>query len=56
VRQPVDVGVEVGVAEAALAVNDSELAGPGRGGARQGVADVDPADEVAGEVHGCSSF
>jgi hypothetical protein len=56
VREPVDVGVEVAIGESALAVHYRELAGPGGGGAGQAVADVDPADEVAREIHRCSSF
>jgi hypothetical protein len=51
VREPVDVAVELGVAEPAVAVDHRELARPGRGGPGQAVADVDPADEVTREVH-----
>jgi hypothetical protein len=55
VREPVDVGVELGVREAAVAVHHRELSGPARRGSGQAVADVDPADEVTREVHGGSS-
>ena len=54
VGQPVDVGVELGVAEPAVPVDDRELRRAGGGGPGQAVADVDPADEVAGLVHGSS--
>ena len=54
VRKPVDVGVELGVREAAVAVHHRKSGGPARGGAGQAVADVDPADEITREVHGCS--
>ena len=46
VRDAVDPVVELGVGEAAAAVDDRDLVGPGRGAAGERIADVDAVDEI----------